>query len=105
MTVITADWSAISQGSYSVPNPAVLEAPFTASEIKQAFFELEALKAPGPDGFSLLFFFHRFWNVIEPDVVAFFQSIYNGTGDLSEVNHAFITLIPKEQRRSRSSGR
>lgn len=53
MTVITADWSAISQGSYSVPNPAVLEAPFTASEIKQAFFELEALKAPGV---SLLFF-------------------------------------------------
>lgn len=35
---------------------ALLTAPFTESEIHKALFEMHPSKAPGPDGFTALFF-------------------------------------------------
>ena len=42
----------------------MLEAPFSESEIKEAVFDSYADGAPGPDGFSFLFYQH-FWDLIK----------------------------------------
>jgi hypothetical protein len=53
------------------------------------------LLAPGPDGFSFLFY-QTFWDLIKPDLVALFRSFEKGELDLARLNYAMITLIPKE---------
>lgn len=42
---------------------ALLEAPLTEEEIKEAVFESYADGAPGPDGFPFLFY-QKFWNIL-----------------------------------------
>ncbi len=48
-----------------------LDAPFSEAEIKLAVFSLGPDKAPGPDGFPLIFY-QRFWNTLKGDLCAFF---------------------------------
>jgi hypothetical protein len=73
----------------------LLEAPFSEDEIKKAIFESYADGAPGPDGFSFMFY-HHFWDLIKGDfmrVVKDFESVHL---NLDRLNYAVITLIPKE---------
>ncbi len=71
-----------------------LEDPFTEDEVKFAVLSLAPDKAPGPDGFPLLFY-HCFWSCIKVDLMKIFDSLHKGSLDLSPVNHAWICLIPK----------
>ncbi|KAM6556810.1 hypothetical protein CsatB_003829 [Cannabis sativa] len=63
-------------------------------EIRQTLFSMGSLKAPGPDGMSVLFFKH-YWNTVGQDVcdavVDFFQSGNMHRG----FNATNIALIPK----------
>lgn len=54
-------------------------------------------KAPGPNGFTGLFF-KSCWNIIKSDVIAAVNAFYNTRcKDLNLVNSANIALIPKKE--------
>ena len=74
-----------------------LDTPFTEAEILNAIKQLPSDKAPGPDGFTGLFF-KRCWPIIKPDVVAAVNAFYNNRcNDLNLLNKATIVLIPKKE--------
>jgi hypothetical protein len=75
---------------------AILDAPFSEEEIHSAIMGSYAAGAPGPDGFSFLFY-QSFWDVIKTDFMALVRDFEAGTLDVSRLNYAIITLIPKER--------
>ncbi|XP_038704727.1 uncharacterized protein LOC120000673 [Tripterygium wilfordii] len=78
--------------SYEMSNS--LETPVLKEEIKEAIWNCEGSKAPGPDGFNFNFL-KKSWSIIENDVCSMVHLFYT-TGKLpAGVNSSFITLIPK----------
>ena len=71
----------------------MLEAPFTEEEVREAVFSSYAEGAPGPDGFSFLFY-QEFWDLI--DLMNLIKNFEEGGLNLERINFAMITLIPKE---------
>ncbi|KAJ9535294.1 hypothetical protein OSB04_un001606 [Centaurea solstitialis] len=70
--------------------------PVEDKEIKDALFDIDDIKAPGPDGFSSCFF-KKSWHVIGAEVCdAIKEFFYNGKL-LGEVNATVIALVPKSQ--------
>ena len=67
---------------------------FTEKEIKEAIFQMEHNKAPGPDGFPAEFY-QVFWNVIKHDLMDLFNDFHNGTLPLFSFNFGTIILLPK----------
>ena len=68
--------------------------PVDKEEIKKAAFELGANKAPGPDGFSGMFF-QKFWNLFEEDIFIAFNSFFQSGFLLKALNLTNIVLVPK----------
>ncbi len=58
-------------------------------------FALGPDKAPGPDGFPLMFY-QRFWESIKGDIVEIFADFHSGGLDLASINKGWICLIPKK---------
>ena len=73
----------------------MLRRPFSMDEIKEAVFGSYAAGAPGPDGFSFLFY-QKFWDLIKHDLMALVREFESGNLNVSRLNYAIITLIPKE---------
>ena len=74
-----------------------LDTPFTEAEILSAINQLPSDKAPGPDGFTGLFF-KSCWPIIKLDVVAAVNAFYNThCNDLNLLNKATFVLIPKKE--------
>lgn len=72
-----------------------LEREFEEAEVREAVFNLEGDKAPGPDGFRL-FFVQRFWSDLKEDFMEFLE--FYTRGRLSKnLCASFITLIPKKE--------
>lgn len=69
-----------------VPNP---------QEIKDVIWDMHPLKAPGPDGLPGLFF-KKYWSTIRSQVSLAIQNFFKEGWLLPQVNHTFITLIPKK---------
>ncbi|XP_024156142.1 uncharacterized protein LOC112164137 [Rosa chinensis] len=67
---------------------------FGEEEILQALNQMHPLKAPGPDGFSPIFY-QRYWSVVGRDVIAAVRCFMNSEDFLREVNGTYVTLIPK----------
>ena len=65
-------------------------------EIKAVIWELNPMKAPGPDGLPGLFF-KKYWSIVGSQVVIAIQSFFREGWMLKELNHTFITLIPEKQ--------
>ncbi|GKC52243.1 RNA-directed DNA polymerase, eukaryota, reverse transcriptase zinc-binding domain protein [Tanacetum coccineum] len=65
-------------------------------EIKVALFDIGDNKAPGPDGFSSVFF-KKAWNVVGIDVYDGIKEFFSKGQMLGELNATLITLIPKIQ--------
>lgn len=59
-------------------NHSNLTQPFSMEEIKQATFQLEGDKAPGPDGFNLIFF-QVFWDTLKVDLFNIFRELFEGS--------------------------
>ncbi|GJV32713.1 RNA-directed DNA polymerase, eukaryota, reverse transcriptase zinc-binding domain protein [Tanacetum coccineum] len=74
----------------------------TNKEIKDAIFDVGDNRAPGPDGYSSLFF-KRAWNIIGNDVCAAIKEFFVSGKMLGELNATLITLVPKIQTPSRVS--
>ncbi|CAN1746899.1 Transposon TX1 uncharacterized 149 kDa protein [Linum perenne] len=66
----------------------------TEEEIKNTVFSIGPLQAPGPDGFTGLFF-QRYWSIISRDVVCAVQDFFRRGHMLRGLNHTWLTLIPK----------
>ncbi|KAK1300868.1 hypothetical protein QJS10_CPB13g01356 [Acorus calamus] len=73
-----------------------LEAPFSEIEIHRAVARAEGDKAPGPDGFGLIFF-QRYWNIVTGDVVAMFEEFHAGSQSVGCLNASHFVLIPKKE--------
>ncbi|GJZ39915.1 RNA-directed DNA polymerase, eukaryota, reverse transcriptase zinc-binding domain protein [Tanacetum coccineum] len=65
-------------------------------EIKEALFDIDDLKAPGPDGFSSDFF-KKAWRVIGPDICKAVKEFFMSRKMLGELNATIISLILKVQ--------
>lgn len=75
---------------------SLLGAPFSEEEFFNAVKSSYAAGAPGPDGFSFLFY-QTFWSLIKVDFMALVRDFESGKLDVARLNYAIITLIPKEQ--------
>jgi len=64
------------------------------SEVRNAAFQMEHNKAPGPDGFPAEFY-QVFWEVIKDDLMALFADFHNEDLNLFSLNFGIIMLIPK----------
>lgn len=71
-----------------------LSQPFTKEKVREAMFDFNPSKAPGPDGFMTVFF-QDAWDVIGNFFTSAALEVLNNEGSLKEWNKTVITLIPK----------
>lgn len=71
-----------------------LEADITAEEIKDAFFGMGALKAPGPDGYHAMFFQSQ-WHTIGDSICRFIKDCFKDPSKINGINYTNVVLIPK----------
>lgn len=72
----------------------LLNKDFSIEEVRTAIKSLKSNYAPGPDGLTALFF-HHYWEIIGNDILDFVLNILNNDGNISHINHTYISLIPK----------
>lgn len=72
----------------------VLMSDISDMEIKNAAFQMGGLKAPGPDGFSGIFY-HSSWSTVGPEVTKMVKDFFKNGADLFSINVTNIVLIPK----------
>lgn len=63
-------------------------------EIRGTIFSMKMGKSLGPNGY-LARFFKRFWPELKNEIMDCAKCFFQGKRLLQSVNHAFITLIPK----------
>ena len=74
-----------------------LDRAISKEEVRAVIQELHPEKAPGPDGFTGLFY-RLAWNTIRPEVMAVMQLLENANQQgLSLLNNALLVLLPKIQ--------
>ena len=73
---------------------AELIRPFSALEVKQALKQMKPLTAPSPDDMPPLFF-KSYWSIVGNDVIEATLSVLNNGVMPANINHTFISLIPK----------
>ncbi|KAG7556816.1 Zinc knuckle CX2CX4HX4C [Arabidopsis suecica] len=82
------------QPRVSVSMNSELTKEVTEQEIYRAVFSINSESAPGPDGFTALFF-QKYWSLVKTQVISEIQGFFK-TGVLPEEwNHTHICLIPK----------
>ena len=73
---------------------SALERPFSAVEIKEAFFSLPHNKTCGPDGYSAEFF-TGCWNIVGAEVCEAVAEFFSSGQLLKQWNATTLVLIPK----------
>ena len=72
-----------------------LERDFSKEEVIQVLQEMEGDKASGLDSFTMAFF-HKCWNVVEKNFMAFFDHFHRRLEFERSLNASFLSLIPKK---------
>ena len=72
----------------------ILNNMITNEEIKRSMFSIDNSKAPGPDGFSSLFF-KRTWSIIGREVCDAIVDFFSSGCLLREINCTILALVPK----------
>ena len=72
----------------------ILISEFTEAEVREAIFQMEHNKAPGPDGFPAEFY-QAFWDTIKGDLMAMLSEFHKGELPLYSLNFGTIILLPK----------
>lgn len=80
----------------NIPESAVnlLSAPVTDMEVKAAVFQLAPTKAPGPDGFSAIFY-QKCWPIIKTEFCSKICNMMNANSFDDGINDTTVVLIPK----------
>ena len=73
----------------------MLDRLFELDEVVQVLRGLQGDKTLGPDGFTMAFF-QKCWRVVEADVMAFLEEVYEYCKFEKSINATFISLIPKK---------
>ena len=78
-----------------------LDKEVTLDEIRSALFQMNPIKAPGPDGMNALFY-QKHWDVIGQDIGKVVKDLFNNgefssREDLARINLTNLVLIPKKQ--------
>ena len=76
--------------------------PVSNEEIKHAIFQCHPLKAPGLDGYNAAFF-HSNWELVGEEVTQAVKSFFISRKLIRELNHTFLTLVPKGSNASQLS--
>lgn len=63
-------------------------------EVRRAVFSLGATKAPGPDGFTGVFF-QKTWITVSRDIMRLVRDFFHDGTLPSNINETHITLVPK----------
>ena len=66
-------------------------------EIKEALFQMQDLKAPGPDGFPVLFY-KEFWPIVGEAITQAVVSFFVDGSLPKEANSSLIVLVPKSSK-------
>ncbi|GLT67788.1 hypothetical protein SLA2020_400720 [Shorea laevis] len=75
-------------------NSSICSTPSEA-EIFEALSSIGSTKAPGPDGFTALFY-KEYWNIVKDVVLHSIWDFFESDHLLREQNHTFIALVPKQ---------
>jgi hypothetical protein len=67
----------------------------TDEKVVQALSSLGSTKAPGPNGFTALFF-KKYWPVVKNEVLGCIRNFFLNNILLKEQNHTHMALIPKQ---------
>ncbi|KAL0295155.1 UNVERIFIED_CONTAM: Retrovirus-related Pol polyprotein from type-2 retrotransposable element R2DM [Sesamum radiatum] len=78
----------------TVDETEALIAPVSSAEIRQAIFDIDETKAPGPDGYSAGFY-KAAWSVIGGEVTQAILDFFRNGRLLKQINATLISLIPK----------
>jgi hypothetical protein len=66
----------------------------SSKEVRRVIFDMQSLKAPGPDGLPPLFY-KQYWHIVGHSVVSAIQNFFTGGKLLKDLNSTHIVLIPK----------
>jgi len=72
----------------------ILVQPITFKELEIAVWGIEPHKTSGLDGYSASFF-QKYWDIVKINLMGCITKFFRSGKLLREVNHTFITLIPK----------
>ncbi|KAL5794249.1 hypothetical protein ACOSP7_002843 [Xanthoceras sorbifolium] len=86
----------------SISMNRLLDASFTAQEVRTAVFQLPPSKAPGKDGMSACFF-QKYWAIVGNGVTDACLGFLNTGEGIEAINATLIALIPKTQAPQRIS--
>lgn len=67
---------------------------FTNAEVKEVLFQMDPLKAPGPESLLALFF-QKYWHTVGPDIYSAILDILNNKKDPRDINNTHIVMILK----------
>lgn len=67
----------------------------SVEELDKIIKKMPTDRAPGPDGFNGLFL-NKCWDIIKQDFYELAYQFFSNNISLENVNHSFITLIPKK---------
>ncbi|GKV48357.1 hypothetical protein SLEP1_g55180 [Rubroshorea leprosula] len=73
-----------------------LTANFSEQEIKEAIWNCDPSKSPGPDGFNFRFIM-TMWEVVKDDIINFVREFHQHGKMVRGSNASFIVLIPKTE--------
>jgi hypothetical protein len=68
--------------------------PFSEGEVKEAIWDCDSFKSPGPDGVNFGFI-KEFWTELKDDVMRFVSEFHRNGKLAKGINATFIVLIPK----------
>ncbi|KAL5846753.1 hypothetical protein ACOSQ3_010277 [Xanthoceras sorbifolium] len=73
---------------------SMLEARFTAEEVRVALKQMAPLKTPGPDDLLALFY-QRFWGIVGLKVSRAVHAVLNDRAKMRKMGKTYVVLIPK----------